>query len=143
MRRASGADAADLIELSLLFGDDETLASTDIESVRKALSKHPTEEVYVAELGGRIVGYAALQVTTSFNAVRPTAELSGIFVRQENRRNGAGSGLIREIVMRCRELDVLELFLRVNIQKHGAIEFYRRNGLAEADHFEYRIKYYE
>lgn len=141
IRRASVADAAALIALNRLFDQADTITG-DVGSVERSLSENPTEEVYVAESEGRLVGFATLQLTRSFCFVRPTGELTALFVHEQHRRTGIASRLIRAVVKRCEELEVLELFLRVHRTNDSAIGCYQRNGLEEAKHFEYRIKYY-
>ena len=141
IRAATLTDAAELIALSRLFDGDDA-ATSDLPSAQTALQNNGTEEIFVAEVSDRIVGFATLQITSSFCSARPTGELTGIFVRPKWRRKGIASRLMRSVVKRCEQVDVLELFLRVNKSNRGAIRFYEHHRFEKARHHEYRLKYY-
>lgn len=142
VRKAQPVDAEQLIELSILF-DGSSNVTHDVSHVQRSIMDNPTETVYVAEEGDRLLGYVTLQLTDSFCYERKTAELTSIFVREPYRQKGVASLLIDDVIKDCEEMNVLELFLRVNRENPSAIAFYRKSGLAEVDHFEYRLKYYD
>ena len=142
VRKAKPIDAEQLIELSTLF-DGSSNVTYDIGHVQCSIMENPTETVYVAEEGDRLIGYVTLQLTDSFCYERKTAELTSIFVRESYRQKGVASLLIEDVIKDCEEMDVLELFLRVDRENPSAIAFYRKSGLSEVDHFEYRLKYYD
>ena len=142
VRKADARDALELIALNQQF-DGSANVLEDVAAVGDSLNNNATEVVYVAELNGHLVGFVSLQITRSFSCERPTAELTGIFVQTSHRRTGVASGLVSVVIADCESRNVLELFPRVNRANDGAIQFYRDCGLQEADHFEYRIEYYE
>ena len=143
VRKARAEDADQLIASNVLFNGRSDTAS-NVEYVRRSIQEEDsTETVYVAEVDGRLIGFATLQLTSSFCYQRLTAELTGIFVREADRRRGVASMLMQAVIEDCEGLEVLELFLRVNHENQAAIDFYQESGLVEADHFEYRIRYYE
>ena len=111
--------------------------------VQGSLRDNPTEEVYIAEDDNHLVGFVTIQVTYSFYTSRPVVEITGIFVRREYRKIGVASSLLEIVKKRCEEMNAIELLLRVNRNNHPALACYRKNGLAEADHYEYRIKYFD
>ena len=142
VRPATHEDAQDLVALNVEF-DSEGLDLSSLEAVRKALSKESLEKVFLAFYNGQAIGFASLQITQSFCYSRPTAELTGIFIRPESRRSGAASKLISSVVAEAERVNALELFLRVSHSNEGAITFYESSKFELTDHHEYRIKYYE
>jgi ribosomal protein S18 acetylase RimI-like enzyme len=83
-----------------------------------------------------------MQVTNSFAYTRPTGELTEIFVLPGFRRGGIGSKLLSAVIAQAESEQVLELFARVNHANSGASKLYSSLGLQQADHFEYRLRYY-
>ena len=140
VRRAIADDADELIALNRESDVDGEI-SLDPDSVRRSITDESTERVFVAELQERLVGFATVQITRSFCYTRPTAELTELFVRPEQRRLGAASKLVAAIISDIEIENSLELFLRVNHVNTGAISFYERNGFSQAAHYEYRINY--
>ncbi len=141
VRRARTDDAADLLRLSLEF-DGGAHLNVDVAPVRRALEDNPTERVFLAIHDGTAIGFANLQLTDSFAYTRPTAELIGIYVQPQSRRQGAAAALVRAAIDYAVAESALELFLRVNQNNAGAIAFYEHAGLDLAEHLEYRIIYY-
>ena len=79
----------------------------------------------VAELGGKIVGYAfGWKLGESF-------ELHRIAVKREERRRGVGRKLLKELLKRCREEGVKEVFLEVRKGNAPAVNLYRSLGFKE------------
>jgi ribosomal-protein-alanine N-acetyltransferase len=79
----------------------------------------------VAEVGGRVVGYAfGWKLGESF-------ELHRIAVRKGERGRGVGRELLRELLKRCREEGVKEVFLEVRKGNAPAVNLYRSLGFKE------------
>jgi GNAT superfamily N-acetyltransferase len=140
VRIAAPDDAGKLIALHR-ESDGSSHVSADVEYVRRSIASNENESVYVGCLAGKIVGFAALQMTRSFCYTRPTAELTELFVAEPARRNGVASKLIDAVVSKVKQENGLEVFLRVNHANAGAIQLYESKGFIFADHHEYRIKY--
>ena len=141
VRVAEPDDAEELIALQRIF-DGGSHISDDVEYARSSIASNESESVYVGCLEGKIVGFAALQMTRSFCYPQPTAELTELFVAPLARRIGIASALIDAVVCEAERENVLEVFLRVNNANWGAILLYEGKGLSLANHREYRIKYY-
>lgn len=141
VRRAEPRDCGGLLEL--LQASDGAAhvrgSSSDIES---ALRSDGTERVFVADVSGRLAGFASVQITESFAYVRPTAELTDIYVMPDSRRSGIGSQLLAAVIAHSEGEQASELFARVNVSNPGAKKFYESLGLQQAQHLEYRLKYY-
>ena len=79
----------------------------------------------VAEVGGRAVGYAfGWKLMESF-------ELHRIAVKRKERRRGVGRELLKELLKRCREEGVKEVFLEVREGNEPAVNLYRSLGFKE------------
>ena len=141
VRRAERGDGPGLVEL-LRAADHGTYVRTDASDIGHALDAADTETVFVADVSGRLTGFASVQLTESFAYVRPTAELTDLFVLPGFRRCGIGSQLLSAVIAHSQERQALEFFVRVNQSNPGAMKLYESLGLRRADHFEYRLKYY-
>lgn len=137
IRRAAARDAAVLSALNKKFNGVIIPAS----AIRSAIRGKGTERIFVAELEGRVVGFACVQITSSFCNERKKAELTDIYIAEPGRRKGAASIMLLVIRKFCEEHDVAEIFLRVNRDNKAAIAFYESQGLVDAEHREFRIKY--
>jgi ribosomal-protein-alanine N-acetyltransferase len=79
----------------------------------------------VVELGGEVAGYAfGWKLGESF-------ELHRIAVKREERRGGVGRELLRELLKRCRDEGVKEVFLEVREGNQPAVNLYRSLGFKE------------
>ncbi len=94
VRLATAADAEGLIELNRLFDNVDNEEAMGITAVQYDLHNNPTETVFVAQLDEHLAGFATLQLTHTFISLRPTAELTGIFVRPEPPSSGDSYGSI-------------------------------------------------
>lgn len=110
--------------------------------IANALGTLGTEQVFVAEVSGRLIGFASVQIVASFAYTRPTAELTNIFVLPGFRRGGIGSQLLSAVIAHSKDQQALELFARVNQSNSSAQKLYESLGFQPADHFEYRVRYY-
>lgn len=141
VRAAERRDASELIEL-LRASDEGSHVRANASDVASSLVPGGTEHVFVAQSAGRLIGYAAVQLTESFAYTRPSAELTHLFVLPGYRRGGVGTKLIAAAVAYGEEREALEFFARVNRSNAEAIALYEAAGLERASHYEYRLKYY-
>ncbi|HEX2033899.1 MAG TPA: GNAT family N-acetyltransferase [Chloroflexota bacterium] len=108
-----------------------------------AVSYHPRREAFdrhypqllradhatclVAEVAGRVVGYAlAFRLLTLF-ANGPVTELQELMVDPAHRRRGIGRRLVEAVVERARQAGALE----VTVPTRRARDYYRRLGFEE------------
>jgi GNAT superfamily N-acetyltransferase len=95
---------------------------------------------FVAEDGGRLVGYALWFGTFSSFWTRPTLYLEDLYVSPSHRGRGAGLALFRAVAREALARECPTLHWSVLRWNQGAIEFYDRLG-AERDEqeFHYRL----
>ena len=88
------------------------------------------ETVVVAEVGGRMAGFASLRVTHSLDPV-PYAELTDLFVEPKSRRLGVASRLVRYLEGTARERGASHLVVLTGRTNTEGQVFYRSIGYEE------------
>jgi ribosomal-protein-alanine N-acetyltransferase len=91
----------------------------------RSLLRRRDAHLWVAEVGGEVVGYAAVWV------VLDQAELGDLAVVAGSRRQGIGTRLLEAVVGRLAELGVRQLFLEVRESNRAAQRLYTRHGFIE------------
>jgi ribosomal protein S18 acetylase RimI-like enzyme len=144
VRRATAADAELLSALNadvqaihaqaLPFRFKAPGPETFPPSSAAALIANSNNLVFVAEIDGAAAGYAYAEVVRRAETLSAYAHeliyLHHISVRPQFRRRGAGQGLIEAVRAAGRELGIALLTLDVWSFNDGALEFFRRQGLA-------------
>ena len=90
--------------------------------------KHPHNFTVVGEDETGIAGFAIAGTQRSRGALR--GRLITIDVRDEQRRSGVGSALLRAVEERLRAAGVTSLILEVAVDNERALGFYARHGFA-------------
>ena len=131
IRAAVAADVADVADLEQdNLGPDawsEGLIATGVTG------DLPTVVYLVAELDGRVVGYAAASI------VADIAELQRIAVDPAYRRRGLAAALVTRVVALATTEGADRLLLEVREDNAGALAFYTAAGFDEIDR---RRRYY-
>lgn len=116
-------------------------ASLALEEYRDQLEANPDaialpaeqierEQVLVAELGGRVAGFAVILVADG------KAELDGLFVEPELWRRGIGAALVEAATLKARRLGLSLLSV---VASPSAKEFYERCGFTAEGETETRF----
>jgi len=149
VRRATDADAALLHELAAatfaLACPPGTLQSAIDNFIAAHLSNtsfagylaDPERELFIANVDATPAGYTMLvfgeptdsDVATSIT-VRPTAELSKVYVLAGHHGTGLASELVRVTVEAARDRGVAGVWLGVNEENAKANRFYEKQGFA-------------
>ena len=132
VRLLTGRDMAAFLGLIQALADYEHLAGPDEEArgrlTRDALADPPRFRVLLAEMEGRIVGYAMyLWLYSTFLAL-PTLYVEDIFVLPQERRNGAGRALMQELAREAVRQGCGRMEWHVLDWNTSAQEFYRSLG---------------
>jgi GNAT superfamily N-acetyltransferase len=96
--------------------------------VRDSNSGAPPFHLLVAEVGGRLVGYAAYFFAYSTFLARSSLYIEDVFVEEEARGHGIGSALMRRLAAVASERGCGRLDWAVLDWNVGAQEFYRKLG---------------
>lgn len=125
IRIASTADAEQIAQLCGQLGYPAT--SSETEERLRAVSRSSEHVVYVAEVGGRLVGwihvYARPSLTTEYSA-----EVAGLVVDEQYRSGGVGQALLAEAERWAKDKGCRSVRLRSNVTRERAHAFYERLG---------------
>jgi GNAT superfamily N-acetyltransferase len=89
------------------------------------------DRVIVAELDGRVAGFAHLHVSPAIEYDRPAAKLSALVVDESLRGKGVGRALAQEAEAEARTRGCVLLFVTTAVRRKDAHEFYAALGLEE------------
>lgn len=145
IRNAELADVSNLAALSIqvwldTYADsgirpalsDYVLDTFTREHFRDAITD-PIQRIRVAYVDGHLVGYARLLLNRACpDDVRPTTELSTLYVQEPFTHRGIGSALLHDALAVATALSgKASLWLDVYHGNHRAIAFYRKHGLVQ------------
>lgn len=91
----------------------------------RALMRRGDARVIVAEVEGRVVGYAAVWFTSG------QAELGDLAVHPDHRRQGIGRALLADVLAASGRRGAGELFLQVRESNRGAMALYDEAGFRQ------------
>ena len=150
IRRATGADTAALAELAAATFRLATPAHTTEQAVAEFLRDvlaesnfagflaDPDRVVLVAEEDGTLQGYTMLVFGDPTDAdaraaisIRPTAELSKCYLREETHGRGVAAPLMAATLDAAKERGAVGSWLGVNQENGRAIRFYEKNGFVK------------
>lgn len=101
IRRARPDDAAAFVSLVCALAEFEKLPppgeGAQKRLVEHAFGEHPKFELFVAELDGEIVAYAAVFVTYSTFRALPSLYLEDLFVHPDARRRGIATAMMKHL----------------------------------------------
>jgi GNAT superfamily N-acetyltransferase len=89
------------------------------------------DRVVVAELDGRAVGLAHLQVAPAIELDRPAAKIGALVVDEAHRGRGIGRALVEAMQDEARTRGCEVLFLTTSNRRDDAHAFYERLGLEQ------------
>jgi len=90
----------------------------------EAVLASPDHDVLVAEVGGAVVGYAHLLVYHDLTHGALAGELLGLVVREDVRRQGIATTLMREIIRLARQRGIGELHINTELDNEIAKRLY-------------------
>lgn len=93
--------------------------------------KHP---VIVAEAGRQVVGWGSLSAYHARAAYRHTVENS-IYVHHQHQRNGIGSILLKELIVRARHLGHRAIIAVIDAEQTGSVALHERFRFEKVGHF--------
>lgn len=132
IRPATASDADAWLSLIDALADYEKLERPDAAArqrlLQDAFGERPRTEVYLAEMDGRVVGYAITLFTYSSFLALPTLYLEDLFVLESHRGQGAGYRLFTRCVEEAHQRGCGRMEWQVLDWNRLAIEFYERLG---------------
>jgi len=127
LREARLGDAVEIARLSAELGYP---ASADEVSTRlTALLDDPVHRISVVELDGVLLGWIAVEGRMTLESGE-RAEIVGLVVSAQARRQGVGRMLTDDAEQWARSLGFASLVVRSNVLRDASHAFYRRQGYA-------------
>jgi GNAT superfamily N-acetyltransferase len=126
IRDASAADAGGLAGLLSQLGYPTTPEAVEARLERLRLVG---DRVVVADVDGRPVGLAHLQVTPAIERDRPAAKIGALIVDDAHRGRGIGRALVETMEAEARARGCELLYLTTAERRDNAHAFYERLGL--------------
>jgi ribosomal-protein-alanine N-acetyltransferase len=117
IRRLRDADVPRVMEI-----ETECFSTPWKEGTFRGLLRRTDTDLFGAEAGGRLLGYAACWT------VFDQSELGNVAVANEARGRGVGGALVDAVIERVRERGASECFLEVRESNHVAQAVYRERG---------------
>jgi ribosomal protein S18 acetylase RimI-like enzyme len=115
------------------FFDTDDLRDDDISGRFLESLESDDGATIIALLDGVVVGYALISVRAQpdFYRIKKVGAISGLMVSKKQRRAGIGSRLLAEARTYFRKRGIKYFTLYTAVANRAALEFYRRNNLAE------------
>ncbi|MCK9252120.1 MAG: GNAT family N-acetyltransferase [Clostridiales bacterium] len=135
IRQATREDANELDRLNTLFNG--TGGQTP-EAIARSLAENGQEQVYVAQLGDRLIGFCCVQLFKSFCYSRHYVEITELFVEEACRRQQVATRLMQqaEADYAGRNTGGFQLF--TGGTNRDAQRFYEPMGYTRTDELMYR-----
>jgi N-acetylglutamate synthase-like GNAT family acetyltransferase len=128
IRQADAGDALELARLSAQLG--YPTEAPDVARRLALLLDSPRSSVLVAHAGaGRLYGFVGVERRTTIESGE-RVEITGLVVDAQLRRGGVGRTLVAAAEAWARQAGVHEIFLRSNVSRSEAHEFYPSLGYA-------------
>jgi len=126
IRAATEADLQSILDLYVEVEDDNRVLSIEkARSVFTRMQSYPDYKVYVAVLGGSVVGTFALLIMDNLAHMgAPSGVVEDVVVRRDWQRKGLGKQMMRFAMNRCRERGCYKLALSSNLKREAAHRFY-------------------
>jgi GNAT superfamily N-acetyltransferase len=100
IRPGVAGDLPAVVGLVRALADFEKLPGPDADAEARFIADFPTDRyrLLVADLDGRVVGYALYFMTYSTFLARPSLYLEDLFVLPEARRHGIGTAFLKRLI---------------------------------------------
>ncbi len=126
IRDAQAADAEQIAGLLAQLGYPTQPTAVEVRLERLSIVG---DRLVVADLDGRAVGLAHLQVAPAIERDRPAAKIAALVVDEAHRGQGVGRALVQEMEDEARTRGCELLFLTTAERRDDAHVFYERVGL--------------
>jgi ribosomal protein S18 acetylase RimI-like enzyme len=114
--------------LAQLITEFTHLTTTPTQMQRRLARSRGIEHPVVAELDGKVVGFASLRLLHYLGEDAPYAEISELFVLERYRRQGVGQALMAELEARARSAGASSLNVLTAADNEAAVKLYRAMG---------------
>ena len=138
LRVAGLEDLACVVDLVCRYHEYEGIRRADVDPravLEPMLGAGDAGRIWLVELDGRVIGYAALGFGYSIELGGRDAFVDELFVVEEHRGRGVGAKVLEDLRSEARRLGVRALHLEVARDNERARRLYRRSGFASRDKY--------
>lgn len=135
IRKADASDSCELFRLNKKFNDVFDVA---VEQIEKSIRENDREEVFVATIGDKLVGFCCVQIFKSFCYSVDYAEITEIFVEDDHQHKGIGAELLHYVEEYLKNINISNLQLFTGGTNYSAQAFYEKNGYTKTTEIMYR-----
>lgn len=128
VRPATLSDDGELARLDGLTADPGTYVTPPRIGEPFFASGTVPADVFIAERGGRLVGYLKIRPPTALASNAHVQQIQGLAVHPEARRRGVAGALLAAALAEAGRRGARKLSLRVLASNPGAIALYRAHG---------------
>lgn len=127
IRKAKLGDYKELMFLYNGFVGEDRYSRYDNDSFKKVLGS-PSNYIFIAQDGGKIIGFATFSIRNVVRYPKPIAELDEIFVGIPYQKKGVGHKLMEKIEKTAKEKNCHRMFIESAYQHKPAHKFYENLG---------------
>ena len=137
IRKANKSDANDLLILNEKFNGKQNISK---EKIEQSLETNTSEEVFVAVINEKIVGFCCVRIYISFCYSVSYAEITEIYVDDEFQHSGIGTKIITYVQNYLKDKNIVNIQLFTGGENYSAQAFYEKNGYKKTNEIMYRKK---
>lgn len=134
IRKAIEADLPAILTLYSQpdLDDGVTLPLSQAQAFFEDMHRYPNYSLYVAELGGAVVGtFALLIMDNLLHLGRPSGIVEAVAVNPECQGQGVGKAMMQFAMEQCRQDNCYKLALTTNLKRKNAHAFYKSLGFTK------------
>lgn len=134
VREARAGDWPEVSALLAELGRPDVRGTAEEESARQLFERYLSRDdtfAFVAELDGRVVGFANVELRERLNFSTLEAWIPELIVTEEARSKGAGGALLQKCEEVARARDCWSLNLESATWRERAHAFYEREGMKD------------
>jgi len=121
---------SDYSQLMLLYNGlvgNDRYSRHNNDSFQRVL-KNPKNFVYITEDNGKLIGFISFSIRDVIRYPKPIAELDELFIDQNHRKKGIGTGLMKVMEEKATELHCHRIFIESQYQHKEGHAFYEALG---------------
>ena len=134
--RAATVDDCNAVYRMMCELESETFDQVSFEQTFKANLKDERVGYWIAETGGRPVGFISLHIERVLHRRGPIAEIQELFVQSDQRSKGLGTLLVAHARAEAKRQGCVRLQVATNMKRERAQQFYERCGF-ERTHYKF------
>jgi L-amino acid N-acyltransferase YncA len=136
LRQVRGEDRESIIEIFNYYIARSYAAypSEKVEPDFLEQLMHGTHSFFVAELEGKVVGFAFLKPYLPISTFRSTATVT-YFIDPDHRRSGLGTHILMTLESDAKKRGIQTLLAHISSRNEESISFHEKNGFSECGRF--------